>query len=310
MHKKVLLVTPFYYGIGGVETSLRTLVRLLDQRGCIVKVCTMNVSQKIFHRFEGNKFFIIFYLCPLLWLKAIFSLRGISVVHAAGFSAALVARFLPKKFVVSTHAIYEGIYKLGKYEKWVLRGAKKILCLTKESVKEIGLPQCVEYRTLIDPWLFKPMNVKKSRKFTILFVARPLKKKGWDIIEELKNKMKDVKFLMLSDIPNPEMPSYYNLADLTITAALYKECFSRTILESLFCGTPVIISKNDIACEYIKEVGFGCQPTAEALTTMISAFKDNRRKGYSKYWRKKCRDYALKNYGEENLNVFLEAYNF
>ena len=121
--------------------------------------------------------------------------------------------------------------------------------------------------------------------------------------------MKDVTFLTFDNLPNHQLPHYYNLADLTITAPLYKECFSRTILESLFCGTPVIISKNDIACDYIKDVGFPCESTVEALMKMILMFMNNKRRGYSKYWRKKCRDYALKYYGEENLSVFTDAYN-
>ena len=311
-NKKILLISPFYWGTGGVETSLRTLVRLLGQRGYIVKVCTVNINPKLFNKFEGNKFLTVLLLCPLLWLKAFIPSLNSDVVHAAGFSASLVARFLPKKFITSTHAIYEGIYGLGKFEKWVLKGAKRILCLTKGSVEEmkkIGLPQCVEYRTLIDPWLFKPMNVKKSRKFTVIFAARRIEKKGWLIVEQLIREMKDVNFLRFDSMPNHQLPHYYNLADLTITAPLYKECFSRTILESLFCGTPVIISKNDIACDYIKDVGFPCESTVEALMKMILMFKNNKRRGYSKYWRKKCRDYALKYYGEENLSVFTDAYN-
>ena len=308
-NKKILLITPFYWGTGGVETSLRTLVRLLGQKGYIVRICTINVNQKLFHKIEGNKFLTVLLLCPLLWFKAIFFCLGSDVIHAAGFNAALVARFLPKKFIVSTHAIYEGIYKLGRFEKWILKGAKKILCLSKDSVEEINLSQCVEYRTLIDPWLFRPMNAKKSRKFTVIFVARHIEKKGWLIIERLARVMKNINFITFDNTPNYLLPYDYNLADLTITAALYKECFSRTILESLFCGTPVIISRNDVACDYIKEVGFPCEPTVEAFMKLILMFKNNKRKGYSKYWRKKCRDYALKYYGDDNVKVFTDAYN-
>ena len=314
MHKTILLISPFYPpALGGVETSLYTLVTLLRRKRYRVKVISRNVNQKLFEFFEGNKFFECLYIIPWLFIKAIWYMlwnhKRISVVHGAGFMGGFVTRAIAlmwfKPYVISIHAIYEGIYKLGRVEKAILGGATAVFSLSEESLKELSISNGVIYRTLIDPELFRPLRVDMSPIFTIAFVARPIAKKGWDVMKEVEKRLPQYNFKFAKNIPNSRLPFFYNSADMTVTASLYKECFSRTILESLFCGVPVIYSNKDVAVDYLdKKVAIPVEPTAESLVKAIEDYVSNP-------WIKKetCREYALKHYGKENLKVFTDVYN-
>ena len=188
--KTILFVTPFFPpSIGGAETSIYTLVTLLRRKGYKCKVISYKcVNTWLFNKLEGHKVLQVLHLVPLLllktWLYLLFNYRKVGVVHCAGCCSSVVGRLIPKPYTVSTHCIYEGIYKLGLGERWLFSGAKTILCLTRESMNEVGLSNCVEYRTLVDWEVFHPMKVDPLPKFTVLFTARPIAKKGWDSCDQ------------------------------------------------------------------------------------------------------------------------------
>ncbi len=55
------------------------------------------------------------------------------------------------------------------------------------------------------------------------------------------NVQQNIKFL--GQINHQELPNYYNLADVTVVPSTTRtECFSLTAVESMACGTPVIVS--------------------------------------------------------------------
>ena len=312
MYKTVLLITPFYHGIGGAETSLRTLVKLLRKRGIKIVVVTHKFNLKLFNWLEGHKWLTALYIIPLLFVKSLFWAtvmgRSLGVIHGAGVMGGLVSNIVGKLFrkpyVVSTHCLYEGIYKLGKVERSVFKKAKKVFCLSESSKMELGLyigsHNGVIYRTLIDWELFRP-DSKYSQMDNLLFISRPIKKKGWDIMMKLKERFE---IIMLSSVDNNFLPGMFRNARLTLTAAQHPECFSRVILESLFCDTPVIASNKDIARftipeKYVKFV----EPTVEGLTKAIKAFKECKPKPKGYY-----RNYAMKEFGEKNLEIFIDVY--
>lgn len=296
MGKKLLLVSPFYYGTGGVESSLNTLVSLLRRRGWSVDLCVLGqLPPNLYERIEHLPFLAI----PLLLLPLLKQLRAkrVCMTHAAGLAAAVVCYLSGRDYVVSTHAIYNGIRKFSWIEKKALQKAKVVICLGEESRKEVlkaGAENTVTYKTLIDWELFKPMELKKT--FKALFLARPIAKKGWDEVNKIEGVAK------FSDVPNHELPSLYNQAEVTLTAAQYPECFSRVILESLFCDTPVIASNLDVAKDIIpNDVVKFVEPTAKSLSKTLVGFK---RKSVGYY-----RAYAMKEFGPDNVSVFEKAYS-
>ena len=308
MYKTILLITPFYWGVGGAETSLRTLVKLLRERGIKIVVVTHRFNLKLFNRLEGHKWLTALYIIPLLFVKSFFwaTVMGktLGIIHGAGIMGGLVAnvigKLLKKPYVVSTHCLYEGIYEFGSLERKVFKEAKKVFCLSKSSAIELRTNNIVVYRTLIDWELFRP-NSSYTQLEHLLFISRPIKKKGWDVIKKLKDSF-DI--IMASDVNNSFLPGMYCNARLTLTAAQYPECFSRVILESLFCDTPVIASNKDIARftipqEYVKFV----EPTVEGLRKAIEEFKEAKPKPKGYY-----RDYAMREFGPQNLEVFVDVY--
>ena len=140
----------------------------------------------------------------------------------------------------------------------------------------------------------------------ILFISRPILKKGWEVVQKLRGEIPEFKLITLSGTPNHQLPDYLNAADLVITAAQYKECFSRVILESLFCGTQVIYSSLDTAREYLEApYALPCKPTVLSLKLAIKRFFGDTR------WqvpREEVRAYAMREFGEKNLEVFKNAY--
>jgi len=313
--KTILLITPFYPpNIGGVETSLYTLVTMLRRKLYRVKVISHKTA-RFFDRLEGHKILTALYLLPLLFIKSIWYMlfNNVNIIHGAGLMGGLVAKIIGfiwhRPYCVSTHAIYEGIYTLGRVEKAILGGAVAVFCLSEDSLKELNISNGVVYRTLIDPMLFRPMRTEKNDRFTVLFVARPLEKKGWKVVREVAKQMPDINFIVLTNISNNKLPYYYSLADLTITASQYKECFSRVILESLFCGTPVVYSELDVAVNTLDDgVAISVEPTTEGLRQgIIFAINRIRLNQHIKV-ENKCREYAMREFGNKNLEVFTDVY--
>jgi len=142
---------------------------------------------------------------------------------------------------------------------------------TQEKILEYyGLDSKVIYNA-IDTALFKPSDKNKARqllnlpldKKIVIFVGRPNKTKGFDIIEALAKEQKDVLFLCVmypevvsvykniivkSNIPNNQLNNYYSAADVCVFPSRY-EGFGYVPIESLACNTPVIASNTGIMKE-------------------------------------------------------------
>ncbi len=376
------MITPFFRpNVGGVETSLNRICEALDEIGHEIDVLTYQpivtkargshiekkggitiqryqwIGGDIFHRLESHPLLQVLYLCPYLFLIALLytlkNFKHIDIIHAPGFASALVARLIKAltgmEYVVSSHAIYEGIYDLNKKStaakviRWVLKSAKTILALSDDSRNELvkmGIPvdRISVYTTLVDPKIFIPIDQKTCRKKlglkdqpTVLSVSRLLPKKGLKVVLEVAKRLNEIYFLFIGTGPmekelqdaqaknnnilfvgavdNKELPVYYNAADVFITIPTYRECFNRTILEALFCGTPVIFSTMDVAAEVIDErAAIAISPNSDSLYQIIKTLFQNRERLHQ--MNLFARSYADEYFGEKNIDIFLKAYGW
>jgi len=117
--------------------------------------------------------------------------------------------------------------------------------------------------------LFKPMVVERSKLFTVGFVSRIDKRKGWDTLLEAVNLLKQKKLIFkvlivgsgaqknnmlqkirkleLDDIieyvgakPHNELPYYFNKMDILAFTTRLEESLGLVGLEAMACGIPVV----------------------------------------------------------------------
>lgn len=372
----VLILTPFYEpNIGGVETHLKDLVNYLNSDGGYkVFVLTYQpittkakghyfeekgnlkvlripwIGFNLFHKLEPYPILEFFYITPwlLIWtfIFLLFKSREIDVIHAQGFNASFIAKLLinvfRKRFIISTHAVYEmnPDSLMARMVKWTLKSADKILTLSEASKRElvkIGLDAggIDTYTYWIEQEIFKPISEAKKKAgwgdmFIVLFVGRFIDAKGTDILLESAERMKGkVHFAFIGDGPlsekiereagilnnvifigkveNRNLPLYYSAADILCVPSKYEEGFGRVILEAISCGTPVIASnKGGIPEAVDSSIGVLVEPKAEDFYKAILYLFENREELEKK--KRLCRGYAVKRFGKSNAVKILSSY--
>lgn len=251
----ILILSPFYSpNIGGVETHLTDLCRHLtgrkghrvyvvtyvplttrirgrwyEKNGSLTIIRVPWIGKDLFHKFESHPATQFLYLTPVLFIATlifmIFKGGEIKVIHAHGFTAALItniiSKFFPRKtLVVSMHAIY-GFSKNKKLAficKNILLPFNKIFCLAQRSVDDL-LAAGVDNKRLsiytqwVDQSLFKPREKSKCRekidlkdKFTVLYPpGRLIEKKGAGVLlEAVKSCSKSIQFIFVGTGPLEE----------------------------------------------------------------------------------------------------------
>ena len=132
----------------------------------------------------------------------------------------------------------------------------------------------------IDCNLYHPINFKNSKRITILFVARIVRRKGLlyllEAIKNLTKKFKDLKLIVLGDGPQllackqyakknhlekyvdfkgyitgKAKIRFYQEADI-FCAPYVNEAFGITILEAMACGIPIVGFNSDGISEILK----------------------------------------------------------
>jgi glycosyltransferase involved in cell wall biosynthesis len=250
------------------------------------------------------------------------------------------------EFVTTVHTTYylDKRPLLRKIFAWILSSYDKILFVShgiRREFVESGIDpaKAKVFTYWADGSRFKPMNKLECRKmlglnceFLVLFVGRLIREKGVHIfIETARMSDNRIKFVVVtsgsieefermvgSDIPTnviyigpveySKLHLYYNAADLFILPSQYREGFSRAVLESALCGTPVVASKVGCLPEVVTEdVGILVNPpTPHAFHKVIEYFFNNDEA--LRNLSSKCSKYARKMFTEENAKIIEEAY--
>lgn len=174
----------------------------------------------------------------------------------------------------------------------------------------------------LDPQKYYPASIEKSKygwadKFIILGVATFWnKRKGLDDFIGLAEALADDELIVLvglskeqiRKLPNniiglertenvQQLVELYSVADLFINFSV-EETFGLTSIESMACGTPVLVF-NSTACPEIvnKDVGFVVPP--HDMSAVRDVIKQMRRTGKNAY-SQKCRSYVLNNFNDRD----------
>lgn len=374
--ESVLILSPFFSpNIGGVETHLEDLCEYLRTHNHKVYVLTYQplttkargskIEKKenleiyriwwpgfnLFHKLEPYPVLEFLYLTPRLFISSLLFLlknrERIDVIHAQGLNASFIAKVLSKvfnkRFVASTHAIYELSPRslTAKVVKRILSSADKLLALSELSKKEliqIGLHENKVdiYRYWVDQTVFKPLDRDEAKKhlgwngrFIVLFVGRFIKIKGAGVLLGVaKQVTKDIYFAFIGDGPlaeeirkvsdkipnvlfvgkvnNRDLPMYYNAVDILCVPSQYEEGFGRVILEALSCGVPVIGSnKGGIPEALDSSVGVLIKPTVQEIKEKIEFLFDNPQE--LERLKNNCRRYALDKFSIKNAKLIEES---
>lgn len=221
--QKVLeLSVHFPPNVGGVETHLSDLIKLLSNKGWSVFVLcyrplSVDVNWKIYEKYQNVEIFRIpwikglfykfipkpklefLYLFPGLFIftPVVLLIKNPKIIHAHGIVAGFVGVFwgkiFNKKVIISTHSVYSfpkaGLYLI--FAKFIFTLADKILCLSNKSlneIKQLGVDdkKITEFTYWIDLDKFSKKDSKDiatwKEKFIVLFVGRLILEKGIDIL--------------------------------------------------------------------------------------------------------------------------------
>jgi glycosyltransferase involved in cell wall biosynthesis len=275
--------------------------------------------------------------------------RNIDVIHAQGLNAGIIGIILKtifqKRFLISLHAIYQNIdyHSLTSLlARVIINRADVILGMSKavnDQFNQTGIKRrsIEEYRYWVDLNLFKPSNLKESRnkvgiddRFTVLFVGRLIPIKGIKLLVEIARQLDQIQFVFvgggplesflksasiqspnikfLGQVQNVHLPYYYNSADIFCIPSQYEEGLGRVVMESVACGTPVIGSNRGGISEALGEtVSILVKPTHNNLKNVIKTLYTDKEK--LKTLKNNCRDYAIMNYSEQNLDLITRHYD-
>jgi len=234
-----------------------------------------------------------------------------------------------------------------KVTAFLLKRMDAILTLcqaSKDEFLKLGVPveKITVYRYWIDLNRFslvdrKGSNVLQSQHsngatphpFTAFFIGRLMGIKGEDVVIELARRFPDVHFIIAGGgpnqqlvidaakgqanieyvglVPNQQVQSYYQVADVVLVPSQYPEGFGRVICEALSCGTPVLASNiGGIPDAMDNTVGVLCdldiQSFAKALERMVTD-----REWYQSLQRN-CRPYAERQFSSANAEMIFSRY--
>ena len=292
----------------------------------------------------------LFYLSFFYYLKNYKKISCIHAHGLIGAAITRVLTIIhPVRSVVSTHAVYCFSERplLSYLVKSILNGFDVILAVSEVSKTEIiniGVsPEKVKvHPNWIDTDTFKIIETEapSNNSINVLFVGRLIEKKGIYVFLETAKLFTDVifhvvgggsdekqimqtysgltnvKFYGILSQDNREelnkLVSLYNMCDFMISPYLYDEGFSTTLLESISCGTPLIVTERGSPPTFLnKDVAFYLpyNPTPESISKIIQEYKVKiSNESYKKELQTKCRDYAQKMFGFSNADVIINSY--
>ncbi len=220
-----IITLPFKYK--GENISLNTLMNMLSSKICYREM----ISGKI----ESDVTYV--YYQPFFWRLFKMESRTIAGLHTPGiFFGPTIRRFIFKLFKGFDLKMFDAVHVLNKV-----------------FLDEIPHNNKIYIPNWVDTKKFRPRE--KYDRFTIAFIGRRTKDKGWntfiEICKELRRRDYPIRCIATGNdkCPKPiESVGFLNedkLAKLMAEVHLVvypstKDVFSLTIIEAMSCGTPVI----------------------------------------------------------------------
>ncbi len=237
---------------------------------------------------------------------------------------------------------------LSRLVKFILKSCDGLIPVSEMSKKELIEMGIEENRISVfvnwmDTEIFKPYNKNEVKrelnipyKYNFIFVGRLLEKKGIKLFLETGEKYKDYGFHIVgggdmegevrekasrnknimyygflrhsSEEEMKKLVYLYNACDFMISPYLYDEGYAAVLIESLSCGTPLIVTGrgsppsflNDSVAYYLSP-----NPTSDEL---IEAVRYLTNEGNNIYRTDICRDYALKYFSPKNADIIFKMY--
>jgi len=300
------------------------------------------IGKNLFHKLEKYPLLDFLYLTPYLFFRTLFWMlsnhQKINTIHSHGFNGALAGNILKKifhkKHITSTHALYDNSPNslTAKLTSFVLNQTDAILAQSIHSKNQliqwgINPKKIFLYRYWIDVDKFNSQDSHLTKKFTVLFVSRLIIKKGTRIIVKLAKKLPQVKFIIigtgpesdyiskqklpninfLGKIDNNNLLKFYSTASAFIQPALYQEGFTRTVMEAVACGVPVIASNIGTIPEIVDDsVSILVKPSVNNFKSAI--LKLSKDKILLNQMRKNCNQYTKKYFNHKNIKLITKHY--
>lgn len=250
----------------------------------------------------------------------------------------LVRRLGSPPLVITNHGLISQTVPMWAHKiyiptiaKWTFNFADKIICYTEEEksmLKKLGIDsdKIVVIHNGIDTNMFFPCEKEKNNN-QILWIGRFTLGKGVEYLIDAFNilvkKYSDFKLLMIGRghlkerieqkiqnlnlsknviirefVPNSELPEIYQSSDVFVLPSL-NEGVSRTILEAMSCGIPVVCTKLPQLVSVVNGCGLlvpvkDSQALAEGILKVVS------NRDLSQEFGRNGRDKVVKNYSWED----------
>ena len=380
MRKKgVLIIVPTYSpNVGGVETHLGDLVRELDSNDYRVYVHTYSpittpgvnwepreyfnnveirrhawFGKNLLHKIEKKPVLVFLYIVPYLLIRVflfmILNHRKIDIIHAHGFNAAFIGKFLKKifrkKLFVSVHAIYELNPKCNTalFIRNILMSADGLSALSKASYDELvsfGIPpkKLRIHENWTDLERFRPIPNKSELKrrfnlpdrFSVICIARLTAIKGIKEFVSVAKKIPEISFIIVGNGPleNFVIRESQKIKNLYFMGSVdYSDLHLYYNLGDIFC----IPSQYEEGYGRVAMEALACgspvvgsnkggipEVVAQNVGILVDPSVENLTEAVSRLYKDRklfqklkqnCRSYAEKNFSSRNAEIILKGYD-
>jgi len=374
----ILMLSPFFSpNIGGVETHLDDLVAVLDEKEYRVYVQTYSpitssnvkwkprersgnveisryawIGKNLFHKLGKYPLLDFLYITPYLFLNVfwfmLFNHKKIDVIHAHGFNAAFIGKYLKKlfrkKLFVSVHAIYEiePTSKTATRIRKILDAADGLSALSRASYDElvsfgISPQKLVIHKNWLDLKRFKPILEKADLKkrfslpdnFSVMCIARLIPIKGIIEFVELAKRLPQITFLLVGRGPlegfvkeeSSKIENFFFLGSVD-----YKDLHLYYNLGDIYCmpsqyeeGYGRVVTEAVACGSPVVGSNKGGIPEAvgDEVSILVDPTVDNLEKSILQVFENKalfeklksnCSSYADKNFSSKNAEILLKGY--